>query len=86
MRIFLQTPASEERPPRFYHLFIQADLLGGWTLIKEWGFQGASGRMMRAHFGSWEEAEEALMQSRDSQIARGYRVMFMEGSRKPTIG
>ncbi len=83
MRIYLQTPYSNERPPRYYHLFLQEDLLGGWSLVKEWGFQGASGRVQREHFDSREEALEALLSSRDQQIQRGYRVMFFQGEGAP---
>ena len=83
MRIYLQTPYSGERPPRFYHLFLQEDLLGGWSLVKEWGFQGASGRVQREHFESKEEALDALLCTRDQQIQRGYRVMFFQGEGAP---
>ena len=83
MRIYLQTPCSAERPPRFYHLFLQEDLLSGWSLVKEWGFQGASGRVVREHFKSRDEALDALLASRDLQIDRGYRVMFFQGEGAP---
>ncbi|HEX9803704.1 MAG TPA: WGR domain-containing protein [Gammaproteobacteria bacterium] len=83
MRIYLQTPISADRPPRFYHLFLQEDLLGGWSLVKQWGYQGASGTMQREHFPSKEEALSALMRSRDAQIKRGYRVMFTQGEEAP---
>lgn len=83
MRIFLQTPPSVDSAPRFYHLFLQQDLLGGWNLVKEWGFQGAAGRVQREHFASREEAAEAMMRNRDVQINRGYRVMFMQGDEPP---
>jgi len=83
MRIYLQTPVSADRPPRFYHLFLQEDLLGGWSLVKQWGYQGASGTMQREHFASKEEALSALMRSRDAQIKRGYRVMFAQGEGAP---
>ena len=83
MRIYLQTPFSDDRPPRFYHLFLQEDLLGGWSLVKEWGFQGASGRVQREHFNSREEALDALLRSRDQQIQRGYQVMFFQGEGAP---
>ena len=83
MRIYLQTPFSDDRPPRFYHLFLQEDLLGGWSLVKEWGFQGASGRVQREHFDSREQALDALLRSRDQQIQRGYQVMFFQGEGAP---
>ena len=83
MRIYLQTPVTDDRPPRFYHLFLQQDLLEGWTLVREWGFQGASGRVVREHFPSREAAERALEKCRDSQLQRGYRIMFAQGEERP---
>lgn len=83
MRIYLQTPVSDNTPPRFYHLFLQEDLLEGWTLVKEWGFQGSPGRVVREHFATREEAQAALLTSRDAQLKRGYQVMFAEGMGQP---
>lgn len=83
MRVYMQMPPAEERPPRYYHLFLHQDLLEGWTLVKEWGFQGASGRVVREHFVSRDAAEEALITSREQQVRRGYRVMFTEGQGLP---
>ncbi|MGM0594948.1 MAG: WGR domain-containing protein [Pseudomonadota bacterium] len=83
MRIFLQTPVSADRPPRYYHLFLQEDLLGGWSLVKQWGFQGASGTMQREHFSTRDEALDALIRTRDLQLKRGYRVMFSQGEGAP---
>ncbi|ALP54188.1 hypothetical protein Tel_14150 [Candidatus Tenderia electrophaga] len=82
MRIYLQLPPLEGKPPRFYHLFLHADLIAGWTLVKEWGFQGSGGRLKREHYPDYDTAETALMQSRDTQLKRGYRVVFMEGQRQ----
>lgn len=83
MRIYLQTPIDDDRPPRYYHLFLQEDLLGGWSLVKEWGFQGASGRVIREHYATRDEALDALLASRDQQLQRGYRVMFFQGEEAP---
>jgi predicted DNA-binding WGR domain protein len=83
MRIYMQTPVTDDKPPRFYHLFLQSDLLEGWTLVREWGFQGASGRVVREHFTDREAAEEALMRHRDAQLERGYRVVFAKGEDGP---
>lgn len=79
MRIYLQTPAGTDKAPRFYHLFLQQDLLEGWSLVKEWGYQGAGGRVTRHYFEDRETAEQALMAARDAQIKKGYRVVFVEG-------
>jgi predicted DNA-binding WGR domain protein len=80
MRIYMQKPAAEHKAPRFYHLFLQQDLLEGWTLVKEWGTQGSPGRVTHEHFSTREAAERALLESRDGQINRGYRVVFLQGT------
>ena len=81
MRIYLQMPAAGDQPPRYFQLLLQEDLLGGWTLIKESGRQDAAGRIKREYFTTHEAAEHALLKARDSQMARGYRVVFVEGDR-----
>jgi predicted DNA-binding WGR domain protein len=83
MRIYMQMPVTDDKPPRFYHLFLQSDLLEGWTLVRESGFQGASGRVYREHFATREAAEDALQKHRDAQLARGYRVVFAKGADLP---
>ena len=81
MRIYLQTPASGEQPPRYCQLLLQEDLLGGWTLIRESGRQDAGGRAKQEYFTTHEAAERAVIKARDSQVARGYRVVLVEGDR-----
>lgn len=81
MRIYLQLPASGGQPLRYYQLLLQEDLLGGWTLIRESGRQDAGGRIKREYFTTREAAEQALLKARDGQLARGYRVVFVEGDR-----
>jgi len=83
MRIYLQTPANAERPPRYYHLFLQEDLLGGWSLVRQWGYQGAAGTLQREYYRERDAAIEAMMRHRDAQIKRGYRVMFFQGDGAP---
>jgi predicted DNA-binding WGR domain protein len=78
MRIYMQIPPSDGSAPKFYHLHLQEDLLDGWTLIREWGFQGASGRVVREHYPDRDSAEAALLQMRDAQLTKGYRVVFMQ--------
>jgi predicted DNA-binding WGR domain protein len=74
----MQIPPQGDRPLRFYHLHLQEDLLEGWTLIREWGYQGARGRVQREHYADREEAEAALLRVRDEQLKRGYLVVFLE--------
>jgi len=78
MRIYMQIPPEGDKAPRYYHLHMQEDLLEGWTLIREWGYQGASGRVKKEHFQDREAAEATLMRARDEQIKRGFRVVFMQ--------
>jgi predicted DNA-binding WGR domain protein len=78
MRIYMQIPTQDDKAPRFYHLHLQEDLLEGWSLIREWGYQGARGRVVREHFPDRESAEAALVRVRDEQLKRGYRVVFMQ--------
>ena len=47
MRIYMQTRSDDSAPLRFYQLSLQQDLLGGWTLYREWGNQGARSSMKR---------------------------------------
>lgn len=83
MRIYLQTKVDEETSPRYYQLLILKDLLDGWTLVREWGQQGSSGRVKRDHFATREEAEQAMIRVRDAQLNRGYRIAFMQGQEQP---
>ncbi|MFZ0467301.1 MAG: WGR domain-containing protein [Thiogranum sp.] len=76
----MQIPPSDAGAPKFYHLHLQEDLLDGWTLIREWGFQGAGGRMVRDHYPDRESAEAAMLNLRDVQLKKGYRVVFMQAS------
>jgi len=78
MRIYMQVPPSDDRPLRFYHLHLQEDLLDGWTLVREWGFQGAGGRLVRDQFPDRATAEQAMLDIRDQQLRKGYRVVFMQ--------
>ena len=80
MRIYMQTQYSPEQPLRFYHLHLQQDLLGGWALIRESGVQGLRGQTRQQYFQDRDAAEQALMEWRDKQLKRGYRVVFREGS------
>ncbi|MGD8514183.1 MAG: hypothetical protein PVF52_01110 [Granulosicoccaceae bacterium] len=83
MRIYMQTPipdsGSAPRAPRFCHLIVQEDMLAGWSLIKETGYQGGSGRVTRTHFNERDSAVQALLKERDRQLTNGYNVVFIEG-------
>lgn len=84
MRIFLQAPAEDDRPPRFYQLFLQEDLLGGWSLVRQWGTQGGKVTVQREYHECREDADQALMRYRDAQLKRGFRILYVEGEGAPS--
>ena len=80
MRIYMQQiPDDVGQAPRFLHLLIQEDLLEGWSLVREMGYQGKSCRIRRNHFTDYPDAIKAMLKERDTQIKRGYQVVFVEG-------
>lgn len=79
MRIYMQTMGNTDNVPRYYQLILQEELLGGWSLIREWGTQGARGRSKREEFSERSEAVQALTAYRDDQTKRGYQVVYIQG-------
>ena len=79
MRVYMQTPAEQDQAPRYYQIMVQEDLLEGWTLIREWGRQGAPGRIKKDHFNTLEETLNACIKVRDTQLGKGYHVVFSKG-------
>jgi len=80
MRIYMQQiPTDTGQAPRFLHLIIQEDLLEGWTLVRESGYQGQSGRIKRSHFEDYDDALRSMMKERDNWTKRGYQVVFIDG-------
>lgn len=75
----MQTQAMADKPPRYYQLNIQEDLLAGWTLVREWGQQGSPGRVKKDHFSTLEQAIQACISVRDAQVQRGYQIVFTHG-------
>jgi len=80
MRIYMQTIADENQAPKFYHIHVEQDLFQGWIVTKEWGAQGSSGRIQKKQFANAEDANAEAIESRDKQIKKGYRVVFVEGN------
>ena len=80
MRIYMQTQVVENKPPRFYQIILEQDLLDGWNLLRETGLQGTSGKITRQHFQEIDEAQQVFMKVRDQQIKKGYRTVFVEGA------
>jgi predicted DNA-binding WGR domain protein len=83
MRIFLQQRPVAGESPRFYQISLEQDLLGSWVLLREWGQPGARNSAKREVFLDREEALRALSRHRDSQLKRGFQVMFAQGADDP---
>ncbi|MDH3354267.1 MAG: WGR domain-containing protein [Chromatiales bacterium] len=83
--MFLQIQGEPGQPVRYYQIQLQPDMLGGWGVIREWGFQGRSGTVRRNHYDTHDEAVEALMKIRDQQLQRGYQLMFFQGEEDSTV-
>jgi len=86
MRLFMQSPTTGTEAPRYYQIVLQQDLLGGWTLFREWGQQGGRASSKREVFLERDAALVAFEHARDAQIKRGFRVMFSQALYGPRPG
>lgn len=84
MRIFMQTQPAPNESPRYYHLILQQDLLGGWSLLREWGQTGGRASMKREFYEQRDSAEGAMMGVRDQQLRKGFQIMFCQGIEAPS--
>ncbi|AWV06523.1 WGR domain-containing protein [Marilutibacter maris] len=79
MRLLLQQRPDGPEAPRFVQLFLQPDLLGGFTLVRESGQIGGRSSVRREQFLDHASAIKAMERVRDQQIKRGFQVMFTQG-------
>jgi predicted DNA-binding WGR domain protein len=83
MRIFLQSQAAPNEPPKYYQLQLEQDLFGGWSLVREWGQQGTRASVKREQYLELATAQLAMEKARDAQVKKGFRVMFAQGVEAP---
>ena len=83
MRIFLQQKPASGEAPRYFQLILQQDLLGGWTLTRESGQIGGKVQLKREVYLEQDQAVAAFEKARDSQIKRGFQIMFAQGADAP---
>jgi predicted DNA-binding WGR domain protein len=83
MRLLLQQRPDGPEAPRFVQLFLQPDLLGGWTLVRESGQIGGRSSVRREQFLDQDSALAALERARDQQVKRGFQLMFTQGADAP---
>lgn len=75
----MQMPPGADSPGRFYQLILQEDLLGGWTLMRQWGQLGQRGSLRRDYFDDLEAAQTAMGEYRRKQSRAGFSVVYVEG-------
>ena len=78
MRLYLQTP-PDEQDLKYYQLVLQADLMDGWNLIRQWGWQGERGTMKKHHFDDYSEVLKAVTFWKEKQVKSGFIVVFRSG-------
>jgi predicted DNA-binding WGR domain protein len=83
MRVFLQTKPIAAEAPRYYRIALQQDLLGGWTLVREWGQPGGRTSLKRELFLERDAALSAFERARDAQLKRGFLLMYSHGMDAP---
>lgn len=83
MRLLLQQRPAAGEAPRFVQLMLQQDLLGGWTLTRESGQVGGRSQLRREVYLEHDAALAAFDEARDSQLKRGFQVMFAQGAQAP---
>jgi predicted DNA-binding WGR domain protein len=83
MKLFLQQRPVAGEQPKFYQISLEQDLLGGWVLLREWGQPGQRSSAKREVFLDRTDAVSALEKARDSQLKRGFQVMFAQGAEDP---
>ncbi|WP_066097319.1 WGR domain-containing protein [Xanthomonas massiliensis] len=72
MQILLQQTPPDGGAPRYLQLALQADLFGGWELVRESGQIGGRKQLRRDQYLQESEAVAAFEKVRDSQLRRGF--------------
>ncbi len=83
MRLLLQQRPDGREAPRFVQLMLEPDLLGGWALVRESGQIGGRSQLKRQQYLDQTSAQTALEQARDTQLKKGFQLMFVQGAEAP---
>jgi predicted DNA-binding WGR domain protein len=83
MRLLLQQRPDGREAPRFVQLQLQADLLGGWVLLRESGQMGGRSSLRKEQFPDQASAQQALEHARDAQLRKGFQLMYVQGADAP---
>jgi predicted DNA-binding WGR domain protein len=71
-RIYLTRIDPEKRMHRYYAMYVQRDLFGGATLIREWGRIGSHGQVLTVPYPDEGRAVDALAAIAKWKRGRGY--------------
>ena len=71
--ILIRRRDPDHRMARFYGLGMQADLLAGWALVREWGRIGRRGRVRADAYSELAVAEAVGEQLEAAMRRKGYR-------------
>ncbi len=83
MRLLLQQRPDGREAPRFVQLMLEPDLLGGWALVREIGQIGGRSQLKREQYLDQASAQMALEHARDTQLKKGFQLMFVQGAEAP---
>ncbi len=83
MRLLLQQHPDGREAPRFVQLMVEPDLLGGWALVRESGQIGGRSQLKREQYLDQASAQLALERARDTQLKKGFQLMFVQGAEAP---
>ena len=83
MRLLLQQKPAAGEAPKYVQLMLQQDLLGSWTLLRETGQIGGRASLKRELYLDRDAAMLAFEKARDSQVRKGFLVMFAQGADAP---
>ena len=83
MRLLLQQKPGAGEAPKYVQLILQQDLLGGWTLLRETGQIGGRSTLRKEQYADQASALAALESARDTQLKRGFQLMFAQGADAP---
>ncbi|MGN6153739.1 MAG: WGR domain-containing protein [Lysobacteraceae bacterium] len=83
MRILLQRRPDGHEAPKFVQLQLEADLFGGWTLVRETGQIGGRSTVRREQHADQASALAAFEHARDQTLKKGFQLMFAQGVDAP---
>ncbi|HET6633030.1 MAG TPA: WGR domain-containing protein [Rhodanobacteraceae bacterium] len=83
MRVYMQAKPLADEASRYVQLILEQDLLGGWTFYRESGVPGGRVSLRKQVFTAQDDALAAFEQARDTQLKRGFQVMFAKGMEPP---